>query len=137
MVEPPASLDEAVTVAGVWVLAHRPIAHLRIRDGLSSPVVRSSRSMAGNTWEDRMNPRQRADPRFEHVRTCWTFLGPSGREITCGVFRVETGVELRVERAGELVRSQLFLGENAALEREAADWKQALLAKGFTEEVRY
>lgn len=89
--------------------------------------------MAGNTWDDRMTPRPRVEPRIEHVRTCWTFRGPSGRDITCGVYRVETGIELRVERAGEFLRSQLFRVENAALEHEAATWKQALIAKGFTE----
>lgn len=86
-----------------------------------------------NTWEDRMTPRLRVGPRIERVRECWRVRGSSGREVTCSVYRVETGIELRVERAGELLRSHLFRVETAALEHEASTWKRALLEKGFTE----
>jgi hypothetical protein len=38
-----------------------------------------------------------SEPRIEHLATLWTVRGPSNRDLTCGAYRVQTGLELRVE----------------------------------------
>ena len=30
------------------------------------------------------------------IETCWTLLGPSRRPLTCGIYRTDVGLEVRV-----------------------------------------
>jgi hypothetical protein len=61
-------------------------------------------------------------------------VGPTGKAITCELWEVGTGLEVRAMRTGELHRSELCRGlrarDEAAVHSE--DWRQALLVKGFT-----
>ena len=48
------------------------------------------------------------EPTIRHVNDFWTLRGPSGRDLTCSVYKVEGGRELRTEyNATELVASKL------------------------------
>jgi hypothetical protein len=80
-------------------------------------------------------PRQPpALPVMDLLETCWRVRGPSGRVITCGRY-VTDAPDLEV-RAGfskrDLLRSERTPEINSA--RDVAEtWRQAVLAKGFTE----
>jgi hypothetical protein len=60
--------------------------------------------------------------------------GPSGRVITCGIYRTEApGVEVRAGFSeDDLIRSERTAEIGSAREL-AEDWRLAALAKGFTE----
>ena len=81
-----------------------------------------------------MAPRPRPEPRVELLEVSWRFLGPSRRTLECGLYAVETGLELRVGYSAEdLVRTQLA-PDIATARSLAAAWRQALIDKGgFTE----
>ena len=80
-------------------------------------------------------PRQRlALPALDLLETSWRVKAPSGGLITCGVYRTDApGLEVRAGFSGDdLLRSQRTLEIGSA--REVAEqWRQAVLAKGFTE----
>ena len=81
-------------------------------------------------------PAQRREPTLDHVCRFWTLRGPSSRDITCSVYRAETGLELRTEYGPEdIVASQLFRGADAdeRLAEMADNWRRTLIAKGFHE----
>jgi hypothetical protein len=61
--------------------------------------------------------------------------GPSNRDLTCSAYKVQTGLELRVEYGPEdIVASQLFQGRDAEQLAEKADFgRLTLIAKGFRE----
>jgi len=88
------------------------------------------------TWSDRMTPRPIVLPRLELVATLFRVQGASKRPLRGAVYRVETGLELRLEYEDveDLQRSQLFRGQAedpiAAL---ADEWHRALRAKWFEE----
>jgi hypothetical protein len=90
-----------------------------------------------NTWNDRMGPRQAppAPPTQERLEVRWRVKAPnSGRIFECVVYRVTTGLELRLQRdEDDVLQSKLFRGLAAAdeLRLQADDWKAATLAKGF------
>jgi len=72
----------------------------------------------------------------EHLATFWTLRGPTGRDLTCSAYRVETGLELRVEYGPQdIVASELFRGTDAdeRLAEKADVGRLTLLAKGFRE----
>ena len=76
-----------------------------------------------------------SEPRIEHLATLWTVRGPSNRDLTCCAYRVQTGLELRIEYSPEdIVASQLFQGRDAEQLAEKADvGRLTLIAKGFRE----
>jgi hypothetical protein len=79
------------------------------------------------------------DPQSEHLATFWTLRGPTGRDLTCSAYRVETGLELRVEYGSEnIVASELLRGGDAdeRLAEKADIGRRTLLAKGFREIAR-
>ena len=41
------------------------------------------------------------EPRIEHLATYWKVRGPSNRDLTCSAYKVQTGLELRVEYGPE------------------------------------
>jgi hypothetical protein len=69
------------------------------------------------------------------VCTVWTMIGPSGKPLTCELWHVVTGLELRLLRNGELHRSHLARGPNATdeLAGHADDWARVLRNAGFIE----
>jgi hypothetical protein len=75
------------------------------------------------------------EPRIEHLATYWKVRGPSNRDLTCSAYKVQTGLELRVEYGPEdIVASQLFQGRDAEQLAEKADvGRLTLIAKGFRE----
>jgi hypothetical protein len=82
----------------------------------------------------RFVPRPPRDAPERHLHTFWTMVGPTGKAITCELWELATGLEVRAMRASELPRSELCRGPLARDEAavHAEDWRQALLAKGFT-----
>ena len=86
------------------------------------------------TSDERFTRRPPAEPRLELLETCWRFVGPSGRLLTCGIYRTDAGVEVRVGYGEEeLVYSRLAIEIGTARET-AAELRQAVIAKGgFTE----
>jgi hypothetical protein len=87
----------------------------------------------GNTWEARMTARPARVPRLDLIELSWRATGPSGNVITCGLYTVDTGIEIRCGYSAEnLVRSQLTREIGSAREIAVA-WKQAAIAKGFEE----
>jgi hypothetical protein len=78
--------------------------------------------------------RDTAQPALDLLETCWRFVGPSsGRVFSCGIYRTDAGLEVRVGYGPEdLLRSQ-FAIEIGAARDIAANWRQAVIAKGFDE----
>lgn len=91
--------------------------------------------MTGLQWPPRFPVRKKPEPEQTLIAILWTMTGPSGRVITCDAWSIETGIEVRVSRAGELVRSQLCRGPSAQTEavRHADEWHATLVLNGFTE----
>jgi hypothetical protein len=78
----------------------------------------------------------RHEPRIEHLATFWTVRGPSNRDLTCSAYRIQTGLELRVEYSPEdVVASRLFRGRDAdeRLAENADAGRLTLIASGFRE----
>ena len=74
--------------------------------------------------------------RIERLATFWTVRGPSNRDLTCSSYRVQTGLELRVEYGPEdIVASHLFRGRDAGeqLAEKADAGRLTLIARGFRE----
>jgi hypothetical protein len=80
-------------------------------------------------------PPPKPEPLLHLLETCWRMRAPSGRVITCGIYRTEgPGLEVRAGFSeDDLLRSQRTAEIGSA--RELADeWRRAVLAKGgFTE----
>ena len=54
------------------------------------------------TWDERMNGRPEPEPRLELLLTAWQFRAPSGKVLSCGLYRTEVpGFEVRVGYAPE------------------------------------
>jgi hypothetical protein len=88
------------------------------------------------TWEERMTPRPPREPLLERVATLFRVQGTSRRPVRCAVYRVETGLELRLEYEDrkDLLQSRLFpVQDDNAIATLADTWQQALIAKGFEE----
>jgi len=77
--------------------------------------------------------RKRA-PELTLLETCWQMKSPSGRVLTCGVFRTVAGLEVRCGYGHDLIRSQ-YVSEVGAGRTLATNWKTAALQKGFAEIV--
>jgi hypothetical protein len=78
---------------------------------------------------------ERAMPTERHLTTYWTIAGPTGKAITCELWEVATGLEVRAMREGELHRSELCRGPAAKDEAcaIAEGWRRTLLDHGFLE----
>jgi hypothetical protein len=73
-------------------------------------------------------------PTLELIEMLWRVVGPSGKEIVCGVYRVETGLEVRchsAESIDTLIRSERATDIDIARDIAAA-WKRVAMDKGFT-----
>jgi hypothetical protein len=83
------------------------------------------------------NPRPAAPPPLLHLlETCWRMKTPSGRIVTCGIYRTDgPGIEVRAGVSeDDLLRSQRTAKIGSAREI-AAEWRQAVIAKGGFEEL--
>jgi hypothetical protein len=83
-----------------------------------------------------MAPRAIVPPRLELVSTLFRVRGASRRPLRCALYKVETGLELRLEYEDreDLQRSQLFtVYDDVAIAALADEWNRALRAKGFEE----
>ena len=87
------------------------------------------------TWEERVTRRPEPEPRLERLETCWQFLSPSGRTLTCGIYAIGApGVEVRVGYSEEgLLYSHVSVEIGPAREL-AGEPRQTVIDKGgFTE----
>ncbi len=75
------------------------------------------------------------EPRLDLVATVFRVRGASGRPLRAAVYRVETGLALRIEdedRNDDVQRSQLFrVGDDEAIARLGDEWHQAFITTGF------
>jgi hypothetical protein len=84
------------------------------------------------TMDDHVRP----DPRRELLSTRFRVQGPMQRPLRCGVYRIGTGLELRLEYEDldDLQRSQWFSAADWVATAALADeWHRALRRKGFDE----
>ena len=72
------------------------------------------------------------DPQLEPLREVWRLRGKS-RIVTATIYRTDVGLELRVERDGELFASELER-RDVDLDAVAERMRLDLLAKGWTPE---
>jgi hypothetical protein len=72
-----------------------------------------------------------APPMLHLLETCWRLKAPSGRVVSCGIYRTEgPGVEVSAGFSDEdLLRSQRTAEIGSARET-AEEWRQAVIAKG-------
>lgn len=78
-------------------------------------------------------PKRDATPR--HVRTFWTVADAAGQWMSCQLWAVAAGVELRTLSGHEPCRSLRCRGPHAEVEAamHAEDWRRALVDAGFLE----
>jgi hypothetical protein len=76
---------------------------------------------------------ERAMRTERHITTYWTFADPTDKPITCELWEVATGFEVRAMRDDELHRSELCRGPAAKDEARAIaeGWRRTLLHHGF------
>jgi hypothetical protein len=81
-------------------------------------------------WDQRMTRRPDVEPRLDLVETCWQFKGPnSQRVISCGVYRTDAGLEVRVGYSSDdIVRTERAIEIGSARDL-AAEWRRALHAR--------
>ena len=73
-------------------------------------------------------------PTLQLIEECWRVVGVTGRRIPCGVYRVEgPGLEVRAGYSAEDFQRTERIADLEAARRLAEAWRQAALAKGFTE----
>lgn len=86
-----------------------------------------------------MGPRSpAAPPQLDHVATFFRVQGASKRPMRCAVYRVATGLELRLdyEDREDLIRSHLFpVQDDEATAAMADNWRLQLLATGNFQEL--
>jgi hypothetical protein len=86
-----------------------------------------------------MTPRPPRMPRIEQLATLFRMRGASRRPLRCALYRIESGVELRLEyedRADDVLQTQLFRSRDEdAIATLANDWHAKLEATGFEELV--
>jgi hypothetical protein len=90
-----------------------------------------------NDSDDRLRPRLVKSPQQQHLITYWRFTSPfNGRTAICAGYKVENGLEIRVQYADdEIISSELFMGGDAreVMDAYAAAARQELIEKGFVE----
>ena len=72
------------------------------------------------------------------LETCWRMKTPSGRVVSCGIYRTDgPGLEVRAGLSeDDLLRSQRTAEIGSAREL-AEEWRQAVIAKGGFTELPY
>jgi hypothetical protein len=93
------------------------------------------RAIRMGTWEERMTPRPKIEPRLDLLEVCRRVIGPSEKPIECAIYQTDVGLEVRCrygEHVEHLFRSQFAIEIDAAREI-AQEWKRAVLEKGFEE----
>ena len=82
------------------------------------------------TWDERFTPAPTREAQLALVEMCWRMKGPSGRILDCGIYRIETGLEIRCGYGpDDLLRSQ-HAAEIGTARELAEQWRQAAIAKG-------
>ena len=82
------------------------------------------------------DPPRSSRPKPMHRATFFHVVGPTGRLVTCAVFEIETGLELRLSYGDDLLmRRHVFCGAHRDEQcvEAAALWRAVLLDKGFVE----
>ena len=74
-----------------------------------------------------------AAPPERFVSTVWAMRGLSEKPVLCEAWEVATGLELRLMRDGQMLRSQLCRGGMAEAATHADEWAMKLRAAGFRE----
>lgn len=69
-------------------------------------------------------------PELDRVRV-WSMRGPNASTIEAAIYDVQTGRELRVTRADELLESRLSRTDDSALVARAEELRGILQAKGW------
>ena len=101
------------------------------------PRDNSNWGLPMTTWDERMRPRSKAEPRLDSVEACWRMrsLQKATRIRACGIYRTEAGLEVRAGyEPDDLLRSQhvIDLGPARAV---ASQWRRAVIDKGGFVEV--
>jgi hypothetical protein len=84
------------------------------------------------TWDERMAPHQKQEPRLDLVETCWRMrsLQKATRILECGIYRTDAGLEVRCGYGeDDLLRSQTA-PEIGTARDIAEQWRRAVMAKG-------
>lgn len=91
--------------------------------------------MSSGTWEERMTPRPKPEPRLDLIEVCWRVVGPSQHVAECGIYRTDVGLDVRVSYSESVVHSiQSQFAVEIGAAREIADaWKSSATDKGFDE----
>lgn len=86
-------------------------------------------------WEQRMTRRPEPEPLLELLETCWQFLGPSKRVLTCGIYAIGApGLEVRVGYSAEDLLYSKVEPEIESARELAGALRQTVINKGgFTE----
>ena len=72
-------------------------------------------------------------PPLTLLETCWEMTSRRGRVLSCGVFSMIVGLEVRCGYSeDDLIRSQ-YARELRTARESATDWKRGALEKGFSE----
>jgi hypothetical protein len=76
-------------------------------------------------------PRPKAEPPLHLLETCWRMRAPSGRVVSCGIYRTEgPGLELRAGYGDDDLRRSQRTAEIDSAREIAAEWRSAVIAKG-------
>lgn len=81
-------------------------------------------------------PTERRTPRLELLERCWRIRAlPTGRELVCGIFQTDVGLEVRAGYRDDLLHSRLC--SNLVIAREVAEqFKRVLVDElGSIEEL--
>jgi hypothetical protein len=85
-------------------------------------------------WDARMTRRPDPEPRRDLVETAWRFTAPSGRTLSCSIFRTDVGLEIRVGYSEEDLLYSKRAVDNEHAREIAAELREAVVVKGgFTE----
>ena len=75
-------------------------------------------------------------PPLERIELCWRMKGPSGKVLTCGVYRVAQGVEVRCGYGeDDLIPSQFARGRRHRALEEPLALLKALRPSGVTQDL--
>lgn len=79
-------------------------------------------------------PPKAEPPAPELLEPAWQATSPSGKLLTCGLYRGAAGrIEVRASYPQELIRSELAR-DLAAARTIADEWRAAAVRKGFVEQ---
>jgi|SoiMethySBSTD1v2_1073268.scaffolds.fasta_scaffold08850_1 hypothetical protein len=85
-----------------------------------------------NSPRKRLANLRTVEPRVE---TCWALVGPSRRPLTCGIYRTEFGLEIRVGYDTRRALYSRMVAELSAARVTAERLRDAVNSEGVFEEL--